>query len=157
MLKLKNVLLKAGSKQSELAKALNLSQATVAQIVNHGEWPKSLDQAELQARIREFLVAAGADTGDVATAFEEADQLRPGPGADRPLPVGRIDVGGRQFAGIAGRIVDKGGVVEIMAEGIEPEAVDAEVEPEADDVEDGELRDATARQELGEATQWLGA
>lgn len=40
MLKLKNVLLKAGSKQSELAKALNLSQATVAQIVNHGEWPK---------------------------------------------------------------------------------------------------------------------
>ena len=49
MLKLKNVLLKAGSKQSELAKALNLSQATVAQIVNHGEWPKSLDQVELQA------------------------------------------------------------------------------------------------------------
>ena len=74
MLKLKNVLLKAGSKQSELAKALNLSQATVAQIVNHGEWPKSLDQAELQARIREFLVAAGAEAGDVATAFEEADQ-----------------------------------------------------------------------------------
>ena len=74
MLKLKNVLLKAGSKQSELAKALNLSQATVAQIVNHGEWPKSLDQVELQARIREFLVAAGADAGDVATAFEEADQ-----------------------------------------------------------------------------------
>ena len=74
MLKLKNVLLKAGSKQSELAKALNLSQATVAQIVNHGEWPKSLDQADLQARIREFLVAAGAEAGDVATAFEEADQ-----------------------------------------------------------------------------------
>ena len=74
MLKLKNVLLKAGSKQSELAKALNLSQATVAQIVNHGEWPKSLDQVELQARIREFLVATGADAGDVATAFEEADQ-----------------------------------------------------------------------------------
>lgn len=74
MLKLKNVLLKAGSKQSELAKALNLSQATVAQIVNHGEWPKSLDQVELQARIREFLVATGADASDVATAFEEADQ-----------------------------------------------------------------------------------
>ena len=74
MLKLKNVLLKAGSKQSELAKALNLSQATVAQIVNHGEWPKSLDQADLQARIREFLVAAGADAVDVSTAFEEADQ-----------------------------------------------------------------------------------
>jgi type II secretory pathway predicted ATPase ExeA/DNA-binding XRE family transcriptional regulator len=74
MLKLKNVLQKAGCKQADLAKALNVSQATVAQIVNHGEWPKSLDQVELQARIREFLVAAGADAGDVATAFEEADQ-----------------------------------------------------------------------------------
>lgn len=74
MLNLKNLLLKAGSRQSELAKALNLSQATVAQIVNHGKWPKSLDQAELQARIREFLAAAGADAGDVATAFEEVDQ-----------------------------------------------------------------------------------
>ena len=36
MLKLKNVLLKAGCKQADLAKALNVSQATVAQIVNHG-------------------------------------------------------------------------------------------------------------------------
>ena len=38
MLKLKNVLQKAGSKQADLAKSLNVSQATVAQIVNHGEW-----------------------------------------------------------------------------------------------------------------------
>ena len=41
MLKLKNVLQKAGSKQADLAKSLNVSQATVAQIVNHGEWPKA--------------------------------------------------------------------------------------------------------------------
>ena len=59
MLKLKNVLLKAGSKQSELAKALNLSQATVAQIVNHGEWPKSLDELDLQERIVDFLIREG--------------------------------------------------------------------------------------------------
>lgn len=74
MLKLKNVLLKAGCKQADLAKALNVSQATVAQIVNHGEWPKSLDAADLQERIRAFLAAAGVEPADLATVFVEVDQ-----------------------------------------------------------------------------------
>ena len=74
MLKLKNVLQKAGSKQADLAKALNVSQATVAQIVNHGEWPKSLDAADLQERIRMFLAAAGVAPADLASVFEEVDQ-----------------------------------------------------------------------------------
>lgn len=74
MLKLKNVLQKAGSKQADLAKALNVSQATVAQIVNHGEWPKSLDAADLQERIRVFLAAAGVAPDDLASVFEEVDQ-----------------------------------------------------------------------------------
>lgn len=74
MLKLKNVLLKAGCKQADLAKALNVSQATVAQIVNHGEWPKSLDAADLQERIRAFLAAAGVAPADLASVFDEVDQ-----------------------------------------------------------------------------------
>ena len=74
MLKLKNVLQKAGSKQADLAKALNVSQATVAQIVNHGEWPKSLDAADLQERIRAFLAAVGVAPDDLASVFEEVDQ-----------------------------------------------------------------------------------
>lgn len=74
MLKLKNVLQKAGSKQADLAKALNVSQATVAQIVNHGEWPKSLDAADLQERIRVFLAAAGVAPDELASVFEEVDQ-----------------------------------------------------------------------------------
>ena len=74
MLKLKNVLLKAGCKQADLAKALNVSQATVAQIVNHGEWPKSLDAADLQERIRAFLAAAGVAQADLTSVFEEVDQ-----------------------------------------------------------------------------------
>jgi type II secretory pathway predicted ATPase ExeA len=74
MLKLKNVLLKAGCKQADLAKALNVSQATVAQIVNHGEWPKSLDAADLQERIRVFLAAAGVAPDDLTSVFEEVDQ-----------------------------------------------------------------------------------
>ena len=74
MLKLKNVLQKAGSKQADLAKSLNVSQATVAQIVNHGEWPKSLDAADLQERIRAFLAAAGVAPGELASVFDEVDQ-----------------------------------------------------------------------------------
>ena len=74
MLKLKNVLQKAGCKQADLAKSLNVSQATVAQIVNHGEWPKSLDATDLQERIRAFLVAAGVAPGELASVFVEVDQ-----------------------------------------------------------------------------------
>lgn len=74
MLKLKNVLQKAGCKQADLAKSLNVSQATVAQIVNHGEWPKSLDATDLQERIRAFLVAAGVVPGELASVFDEVDQ-----------------------------------------------------------------------------------
>ena len=74
MLKLKNVLQKAGCKQADLAKSLNVSQATVAQIVNHGEWPKSLDAADLQERIRAFLAAAGVAPGELASVFDEVDQ-----------------------------------------------------------------------------------
>ena len=74
MLKLKNVLLKAGCKQADLAKALNVSQATVAQIVNHGEWPKSLDELDLQERICDFLEAKGVAPAELASVFEEVDQ-----------------------------------------------------------------------------------
>ncbi|HJU70353.1 MAG TPA: AAA family ATPase [Paucimonas sp.] len=73
MLKLKNVLQKAGCKQADLAKVLNVSQATVAQIVNHGEWPRSLDAAELQEHIRAFLAAAGVAPGELASVFDEVD------------------------------------------------------------------------------------
>ena len=73
MLKLKNVLQKVGRKQADLAKALGLSQATVAQIVNHGEWPKSLDEADLRNRIGDFLNAHGAVADDLAGAFDEVD------------------------------------------------------------------------------------
>ncbi len=71
MLKLKNVLQQVGRKQADLAEHLGLSQATVAQIVNHGEWPKSLDELDLRERIGDYLEVHGALTADVAGAFEE--------------------------------------------------------------------------------------
>jgi type II secretory pathway predicted ATPase ExeA/DNA-binding XRE family transcriptional regulator len=74
MLNLKNVLQKVHCKQSDLAKALNVSQATIAQIVNHGEWPKSLDELDLKERICDFLETKGGEPRDIQTAFDEVDQ-----------------------------------------------------------------------------------
>ncbi|APC14554.1 transposase [Pseudomonas frederiksbergensis] len=73
MLKLKYVLQGVGRPQSALAESLNLSSAAVAQLLNHGQWPRSLDNEELQGRIRVFLTEAGANDADIANAFEEVD------------------------------------------------------------------------------------
>ncbi|AYQ44454.1 hypothetical protein CVS37_38190 [Burkholderia lata] len=59
MLVLKSVLQRASIKQAELAEHLNLSQAAVAQIVNHGVWPRSLDDFDLRERILDYLEHKG--------------------------------------------------------------------------------------------------
>ncbi|AZD92023.1 MULTISPECIES: ExeA family protein [Pseudomonas] len=73
MLKLKQVLQGVGRPQAALAESLSLSEAAVAQLLNHGQWPRSLDSDELQGRIRVFLTEAGANDADIANAFEEVD------------------------------------------------------------------------------------
>ncbi|MDF0606658.1 AAA family ATPase [Neisseriaceae bacterium TC5R-5] len=76
MLNLKNLLQQVNCKQADLAEYLALSQAAVAQIVNHGEWPKSLDELDLQERIRRFLQSHGAAEVDLASAFKEVSKPR---------------------------------------------------------------------------------
>ncbi len=73
MLKLKSALQKVSRKQSELAKHLGLSQAAVAQIINHGEWPKRLDELDLRERILDFLEQANATEADLSSAFDAVD------------------------------------------------------------------------------------
>ena len=73
MLKLKQVLQGVGRPQSALAESLKLSGAAVAQLLNHSQWPRSLDIADLQGRIRMFLTESGANDADIANAFEEVD------------------------------------------------------------------------------------
>jgi type II secretory pathway predicted ATPase ExeA len=80
MLKLKSVLADHQIKQSALASHLGLSQATVAQLLNHGQWPKSLQRADLEEEIVAFLRECGAvfitfdfDSNDL---FTEVDQQR---------------------------------------------------------------------------------
>jgi predicted transcriptional regulator len=59
MLTLKKLLKQAHLRQVNLARLLGISEAAVAQLVNHGLWPKRLDQAEAKTRIPYFLWAAG--------------------------------------------------------------------------------------------------
>ncbi|MCR5892144.1 MULTISPECIES: AAA family ATPase [Burkholderia] len=74
MLVLKSVLQRASIKQAELAEHLNLSQAAVAQIVNHGVWPRSLDDLDLRERILDYLENKGvSDAGK--GVFDEVQKV----------------------------------------------------------------------------------
>ncbi|WP_205785095.1 AAA family ATPase [Burkholderia sp. Ac-20344] len=74
MLVLKSVLQRASIKQAELAEHLNLSQAAVAQIVNHGVWPRSLDDLDLRERILDYLESKGVSDAGVGV-FDEVQKV----------------------------------------------------------------------------------
>jgi len=59
MLQLKQILKDADIRQAELAVALGVSGATVAQIVNHNQWPKKPPRDAIKRQITEFLQARG--------------------------------------------------------------------------------------------------
>lgn len=70
MLQLKTVLANAGISQKSLADDLGVSPAMIAQLVNHNQWPKSLDELDLQESIQRFLAKRGVTT-DIDTLFKE--------------------------------------------------------------------------------------
>nr|WP_017922334.1 AAA family ATPase [Burkholderia glumae] len=90
MLVLKSVLQRAAIRQAELAEHLNLSQAAVAQIVNHGGWPRSIDEFDLRDRILDFLRRNGAPDADFSVFDEEVKAGGPhdvlADTTDRPVP-----------------------------------------------------------------------
>ena len=73
MLKLKQVLAEIDQPQTGLARAIELSPAAIAQLINHHQWPRSLDRDDLEARIKVFLQRHGANDSAVSTAFEMVD------------------------------------------------------------------------------------
>lgn len=83
-LKLKAVLAGLGKSQSDLARELGYSPATVSQLCNHGWWPKSVPQLEIKDRIRRALRAWAADEAVLDTIFEEWPEPRGN--ADRADP-----------------------------------------------------------------------
>ena len=79
VLNLKLLLLQLGTNQSELARAAEVSPATVAQLANHGMWPRnSARRRALRTAIEQALAAAGATPAQVESAFEHGPRSRKG-------------------------------------------------------------------------------
>lgn len=72
MLKLKGVITELGRTQRELARLLGVSEATLAQLCNHGLWPKRPTKKAMQNAICTALTKYGASTATLATVFEPA-------------------------------------------------------------------------------------
>lgn len=77
MLKLKKILQDVNTSQAELARHLALSPAAVAQLVNHGQFPRNAAGAQLADKVTEFLVALGVAQHDAHQALEEETGLVP--------------------------------------------------------------------------------
>lgn len=74
MLMLKQVLESIGKTQRELAQHLQLSPAAVAQICNHGLFPKKPDGETVRSGILAFLESHGADRQVCRRAFDAVEQ-----------------------------------------------------------------------------------
>jgi type II secretory pathway predicted ATPase ExeA len=77
MLKLKQALDEAGKTQRELAQHLGISPAGVAQICNHGQFPKKPDSDTIRAGILRFLEQHGASVEVCRRAFDEVEVQQP--------------------------------------------------------------------------------
>ena len=53
---------------------MKLSPAAIAQLVNHDQWPKSIDKQELWGRMADWLYDVGAQDGDIAALEEEGSR-----------------------------------------------------------------------------------
>ncbi len=75
-LKLKGVLAGLGKSQSDLGREVGYSPATIAQLVNHGFWPKAVPQNVVKERIKAALRRWAADEEVLETVFEEWPEPR---------------------------------------------------------------------------------
>ncbi len=74
-IKLKKMLLEAGIQQRELCRSCKVSDATIAQICNHGAWPSEPMGAEVKSKIIDFLAAKKMHPALIDTAFEAANEV----------------------------------------------------------------------------------
>ena len=75
-LQIKAVMAEHGIKQADLAREMGIARPTLAALINHGQWPKSMEQNPLVHRAREFLKKYGVGDRALATAFEEVPEPR---------------------------------------------------------------------------------
>ena len=77
MLNLSRTLTALGRNQSELARYLKVSRATVSLINAYGQWPRTMPTGPLQKRICDFLRLAGADQKAIDEAFMPMPDVKP--------------------------------------------------------------------------------
>ena len=73
MLQLKQTLSQLNVTQVKLAKRLNISEATMAQLINHNIWPKTPAPAELRENILPILIEFGATDDQLVNLFDQID------------------------------------------------------------------------------------
>lgn len=77
MLKLKEALKEVGKTQRELAQHLQISPAGVAQICNHGIFPKQPDEKTVKAGVLQYLEQHGASLEVCRRVFDGVDEQHP--------------------------------------------------------------------------------
>jgi type II secretory pathway predicted ATPase ExeA len=75
-LQLKQVMSEAGIKQADMAREMGIARPTLGALINHGQWPKSIEQNPLVYRARKFLKRCGVSGRALETAFEEVPEPR---------------------------------------------------------------------------------
>lgn len=86
-LRLKDTLRRARIRQGDMAVAMGIARPTLAALLNHGTWPRSMDAAELRDRAAAFLVDRGVVGQAIAQAFDEV----PGPRVQDAPPAVSLD------------------------------------------------------------------
>ncbi len=75
-MKLKRVMLELGITQSQMAKAIqrpdgtSISIPTLAQLMNHEMWPKTIERSRIQAQAKALLFERGANDDHIVGLFE---------------------------------------------------------------------------------------
>lgn len=75
-LQIKAVMAEHGIKQGDLAREMGIARPTLAALINHGQWPKSMDMGALKGLCVAFLKECGASDRALANVFEEVPEPR---------------------------------------------------------------------------------
>lgn len=73
-LQLKQVMTGHGIKQADMAREMGIARPTLAALINHGQWPRSMDCGALKGLCVAFLKECGVGDQALTTVFEEVPE-----------------------------------------------------------------------------------
>lgn len=75
-LQLKQVMTEHGIKQAEMAREMGIARPTLAALINHGQWPKSMEKHALVGTCLAFLKECGVSSRELTTVFMKVPEPR---------------------------------------------------------------------------------